>query len=79
MLLPSLAIFLVRKRPNPAKNSPYECGFEPFNDARMPFDVRYYLVAILIYHFRFRNSFFSSLGGCFSQIRLVWHGAMGFF
>ena len=34
-------------RPDEAKNSPYECGFEAFEDARMKFDVRYYLVAIL--------------------------------
>jgi NADH-quinone oxidoreductase subunit A len=35
------------KRPYAAKLSPYECGFEPFGDTRMPFDVRFYLVAIL--------------------------------
>jgi len=35
------------QRPDAAKNSPYECGFEAFEDARMKFDVRYYLVAIL--------------------------------
>lgn len=34
-------------RPDAAKNSPYECGFEAFGDARMKFDVRYYLIAIL--------------------------------
>lgn len=34
-------------KPDPAKNSPYECGFEAFGDARMKFDVRYYLIAIL--------------------------------
>ena len=34
-------------RPDTAKNSPYECGFEAFGDARMKFDVRYYLIAIL--------------------------------
>jgi NADH-quinone oxidoreductase subunit A len=34
-------------RPDAAKNSPYECGFEAFGDARMQFDVRYYLIAIL--------------------------------
>jgi len=33
--------------PDSQKNSPYECGFEAFEDARMKFDVRYYLVAIL--------------------------------
>jgi len=34
------------KRPTLAKLSPYECGFEAFEDARMKFDVRYYLIAI---------------------------------
>ena len=34
-------------KPDSEKNSPYECGFEAFEDARMKFDVRYYLVAIL--------------------------------
>ncbi|KFI05095.1 NADH-quinone oxidoreductase subunit A [Massilia sp. BSC265] len=34
-------------RPDKQKLSPYECGFEAFGDARMKFDVRYYLVAIL--------------------------------
>jgi NADH-quinone oxidoreductase subunit A len=34
-------------KPDAQKNSPYECGFEAFEDARMKFDVRYYLVAIL--------------------------------
>jgi NADH-quinone oxidoreductase subunit A len=34
-------------RPDPEKLSPYECGFAAFEDARMKFDVRYYLVAIL--------------------------------
>ena len=34
-------------RPDPEKLSPYECGFEAFEDARMKFDVRYYLIAIL--------------------------------
>ena len=34
-------------QPDAAKLSPYECGFEAFEDARMKFDVRYYLVAIL--------------------------------
>lgn len=34
-------------KPNAEKNSPYECGFEPFKDSRTEFDVRFYLVAIL--------------------------------
>ena len=35
------------KNPDPEKLSAYECGFEPFNDSRMEFDIRFYLVAIL--------------------------------
>jgi len=39
------------------KNSPYECGFEAFEDARMKFDVRYYLVAILFILFDLEITF----------------------
>jgi NADH-quinone oxidoreductase subunit A len=38
-----LGFLLGPRRPDAAKNSPYECGFEAFEDARMKFDVRYYL------------------------------------
>ena len=44
-------------RPDVAKNSPYECGFEAFEDARMKFDVRYYLVAILFILFDLEIAF----------------------
>ncbi len=44
-------------RPNAAKNSPFECGFEAFEDARMKFDVRYYLVAILFIIFDLEIAF----------------------
>jgi NADH-quinone oxidoreductase subunit A len=44
-------------RPDPAKLSPYECGFEAFEDARMKFDVRYYLVAILFILFDLEITF----------------------
>ena len=45
------------KRPDAAKNSPYECGFEAFEDARMKFDVRYYLIAILFILFDLEIAF----------------------
>ena len=45
------------RRPDPEKNSPYECGFEAFGDARMKFDVRYYLVAILFILFDLEIAF----------------------
>jgi len=44
-------------RPDPEKLSPYESGFEPFEDARMKFDVRYYLVAILFILFDLEIAF----------------------
>jgi NADH-quinone oxidoreductase subunit A len=45
------------RRPDPQKLSPYECGFEAFEDARMKFDVRYYLVAILFILFDLEIAF----------------------
>lgn len=44
-------------RPDEEKLSPYECGFEAFEDARMKFDVRYYLVAILFILFDLEIAF----------------------
>ena len=44
-------------KPDPKKLSPYECGFEAFEDARMKFDVRYYLVAILFILFDLEIAF----------------------
>ncbi|PLK48272.1 NADH-quinone oxidoreductase subunit A [Uliginosibacterium sp. TH139] len=44
-------------RPDPQKLTPYECGFEPFEEARMRFDVRYYLIAILFILFDLEVAF----------------------
>ena len=52
-----LGYLLGPKRPDAAKNSPYECGFEAFEDARMKFDVRYYLIAILFILFDLEIAF----------------------
>ena len=46
-LLFFLSFLLVYQKPNNEKQSAYECGFNPFGDARAKFEVRYYLVAIL--------------------------------
>ena len=48
---------LAPHRPDSEKNSPYECGFEAFEDTRMKFDVRYYLVAILFIIFDLEIAF----------------------
>ena len=45
------------KKPDPEKLSAYECGFEPFDDSRMEFDVRFYLVAILFIIFDLEIAF----------------------
>ena len=52
-----LGALLGPHRPDAAKLSPYECGFEAFEDARMKFDVRYYLVAILFILFDLEIAF----------------------
>ncbi|MGV3581682.1 MAG: NADH-quinone oxidoreductase subunit A [Methylophilus sp.] len=52
-----LGSLLSPNKPDSEKNSPYECGFEAFEDARMKFDVRYYLVAILFILFDLEIAF----------------------
>ena len=52
-----LGYFFGPQRPDPEKNSGYECGFPSFGDARMQFDVRYYLVAILFILFDLEVAF----------------------
>lgn len=51
------AFILAIRRPDPEKLSAYECGFEAFDDARMKFDVRFYLVAILFIIFDLEVAF----------------------
>src|SRR5579883_3486971 len=70
LIAPVLGYLLSPKRPYPEKLSSYECGFDPFDDARAPFDVRYYLVAILFIIFDLENCFFVSLVVVFWQLRL---------
>ncbi len=52
-----LSMVLGHDKPDSEKLSPYECGFEAFEDARMKFDVRYYLVAILFILFDLEIAF----------------------
>jgi len=61
-------------RPDSAKLSPYECGFEAFEDARMKFDVRYYLVAILFILFDLEIAFLFPWAVVLKEI-----GSFGFF
>jgi NADH-quinone oxidoreductase subunit A len=69
-----VAPFLVAyKQPDPEKLSAYECGFNAFDDARMKFDIRYYLVAILFIIFDLEVSFLFPWAVAFRDV-----GAYGF-
>jgi NADH-quinone oxidoreductase subunit A len=72
VIVPTLGFLLGPKRPDPEKLSTYECGFPPFNDARMPFDVRFYLVAILFIIFDLETAFLVPWAVVFRQ--LGWFG-----
>ena len=57
VLLGAGSLFSAHK-PDDAKNSPYECGFPAFESSRIPFDVRFYMVAILFIIFDLETAFF---------------------
>jgi len=57
VILLSLGLILGGGQKDQEKLSPYECGFEPFEDSRIKFDVRYYLVAILFIIFDLEIAF----------------------
>ena len=63
-------------KPNPKKLSPYECGFEAFEDARMKFDVRYYLVAILFILFDLEIAFLFPWAVVLPEIGFFGYAAM---
>jgi NADH-quinone oxidoreductase subunit A len=67
------------KRPQAQKYTPYECGFEAFEDARMRFDVRYYLIAILFIIFDLEIAFVFPWATVFSKLGLLGLIEMGMF
>jgi len=67
------------KRPGADKLSPYECGFEAFEDARMKFDVRYYLVAILFILFDLEIAFLFPWAATLNEIGFAGFAAMMLF
>ena len=58
-------------KPDAAKNSPYECGFEAFEDSRLKFDVRFYLVAILFIIFDLEIVFLFPWAVAFGEISMT--------
>ncbi len=67
------------RRPEPEKESPYECGFEAFEDARLKFDVRYYLIAILFIIFDLEIAFLFPWATVFDKIGVTALIEMGMF
>lgn len=67
------------RRPESEKLSPYECGFEAFEDARMQFDVRYYLVAILFIAFDLEIAFVFPWAVIFRSLGVMGLIEMGIF
>ena len=79
IIAPVLGYLLGPKKPDPEKLSTYECGFDAFDDARSPFDVRFYLIAILFIIFDLETAFLVPWAVVFRQIG--WFGmiTMGIF
>ena len=63
-----VSLLLGTYRPEPDKLSPYECGITPFEDARMKFDVRYYLIAIIFILFDLEIAFLFPWAVIFKEI-----------
>jgi NADH-quinone oxidoreductase subunit A len=70
MLLMALGFVFGTQRPDTAKLSPYECGFEAFEDSRARFDVRYYLVAIVFIIFDLEIAFLFPWAVVFKSVGL---------
>jgi len=74
-----LGTLLGPRRPDSEKLSPYECGFEAFEDARMRFDVRYYLIAILFIAFDLEIAFVFPWAIIFRSLGMTGLVEMGIF
>jgi len=74
-----LGFVLGPHKPDDEKLSPYECGFEAFEDSRMKFDVRYYLVAILFIIFDLEIAFLFPWAVVLDQIGIFGFTAMAVF
>lgn len=71
LVLLGIGLLVAPKRPESEKLSAYECGFEPFEDARIKFDVRYYLLAIIFIIFDLEVAFLFPWAVVFDKIGAV--------
>jgi NADH-quinone oxidoreductase subunit A len=79
IVLLTLGFAFGRGRKDARKLAPYECGFEAFEDTRMRFDVRYYLVAILFIIFDLEIAFLVPWAVALDRVGVIGIAAMGIF
>ena len=79
MMILMASFVVARQRPDSEKLSAYECGFEPFDDSRQRFDVRFYLVAILFIIFDLEVAFLFPWAVSLGNIGLFGFWSMMFF
>ena len=79
LVLLAVGLLAGPRRPEAEKLAPYECGFEAFEDARMRFDVRYYLLAILFIIFDLEIAFVFPWATVFGKLGLAGLVEMGMF
>ena len=79
VVLVAAAFVVAPQNPDPAKLAPYECGFPAFDDARMRFDSRFYLVAILFIIFDLEAAFLFPWAAAFRDIQLFGYLSMMLF
>ena len=79
LVLLVIPFLIAYKQPDPEKLSAYECGFNAFDDARMKFDVRFYLVAILFIIFDLEVSFLFPWAVAFGDLGLYGYWSMMIF
>ncbi len=79
MVLLVLGLLLGPRKPDAEKNAPFECGFDAFEDSRIKFDVRYYLVAILFIIFDLEIAFLFPWAIVLDKIGLFGLASMGIF
>ncbi len=77
--LAASAILIAVRNPDPEKVSAYECGFNAFDDARMKFDIRFYLVSILFIIFDLEIAFLFPWATAFKDISMVGFWSMMIF
>jgi NADH-quinone oxidoreductase subunit A len=79
LVLLILPFLLAPIQPTAEKESTYECGFKPFDDARMPFNIRFYLIAILFIIFDLEVAFLFPWAAAFLDIGWLGFWSMMFF